>query len=49
MTGQSLEESFPYGELQKIDGMPTYDTLAELQSQLNANAASVSSTRGMDC
>ena len=39
-------EGFPYPTLPKINGEPTYATIAEVHQKLNANAASVHSNLG---
>ena len=39
-------DSFPNPNLQKIEGIPTYETLKKLRSELSENAATIPSTRG---
>ena len=45
-TPEALIESFPHPTLPKIDGTPTYETLADLKTLIAANAATIPSTRG---
>ena len=39
-------DGFPFPHITKVEGQPTYETIEELNSQLNANAASVQSDLG---
>ena len=43
---EAIIESFPSPSVTKIDGPPTYETLAVLKDVLKANAASMPTTRG---
>ena len=45
-TPESLIESFPNPDVPKIEGRPTYESIANLKTLLSANAASVQSGRG---
>ena len=45
-TAEKIVESFPYPTILPIIGQPTHETIAEVHSKLNANAASVHSHRG---
>lgn len=45
-TPESLIESFPNPDVPKIEGRPSYETMANLRTLLSANAASVQSGRG---
>ena len=45
-TIDSIVESFPHPTIHPITGVPTYESIAELNLQLNANAASVQSNLG---
>jgi len=49
MTSSAIDkivDGFPFPTIPSIAGVPTYETLAELHSQLNSNAASVQSNLG---
>ena len=39
-------DGFPFLHIIKVEGQPTYETIEELNSQLNANTASVQSNLG---
>ena len=43
---EKITEGFPFPRIPPIVGQPCYETIAELQLQLNANAASVQSNLG---
>ena len=43
---EKITERFPHPTLTKIVGMPTFENLQHLRSQLSANAASIDSTLG---
>ena len=45
-TVDTIVDGFPFPHITKIEGQPTYETIEELNSQLNANAASVQSDLG---
>ena len=45
-TIDNIVEGFPHPTLTPISGVPTYETIAELNLKLNANAASVQSNLG---
>ena len=45
-TKESIVSNFPHPTLPPLTGRPTYKSIANLNLLLNANAASVSSTRG---
>ena len=46
ITADTIIDSFPYSLLDKIEGKPTFETLAALKQHLFQNAASVPSIRG---
>jgi hypothetical protein len=49
MAPPSIEDyitGFPHPIINKIQGMPSYETIAEVQRDLNANAASIETTLG---
>ena len=45
-TPDALIESFPNPVIPKIEGIPTYESIANVRALLSANAAAVSSLRG---
>ena len=45
-TPEGIIESFPNPDVPKIEGLPTYESIANLRTLLSANAASVQSGRG---
>jgi hypothetical protein len=49
MAPPSIEDyvsGFPHPTIPKIQGLPTYETIVEVQRHLNMNAASIESTLG---
>ena len=45
-TIENYINGFPHPQINKIQGTPSYETIAEIQKLLNANAASVNTTLG---
>ena len=43
---ESIIESFPNPDIPRIEGTPTYESIAQVRTLLSANAASVPSQRG---
>ena len=43
---EAIVETFPHPTLPKIEGIPTFDSINDLQIKLNANAASIQSDLG---
>ena len=45
-TVDSIKEGFPYPDLEKVHGTPTFTDIREIHTKLKANAASIASERG---